>query len=73
MSVSLAEQDLEALDAWARRSGTSRSAAVQHAVRLLVRERLEDEYAEAFAEWDADGEGAVWDVVVGDGLEAPQP
>ncbi|MGQ0624518.1 MAG: CopG family ribbon-helix-helix protein [Sporichthyaceae bacterium] len=74
ISVSISAAELATLDAFSAQAGlASRSAAVQHAIRLLDRERLEEEYTVAFAEWDASGEGEVWDVTAGDGLlDAPR-
>lgn len=69
LSVSLSEEDVALLDAYARSSGlTSRSAAVQHAVRLLRHADLEQDYAAAWEEWESSGERAAWERAVGDGL-----
>jgi len=58
-----------ALDEYLRSSGLpSRSAAVQRAIRLLKHERLEQDYADAWQEWEASGEQAFWDVTTNDGL-----
>lgn len=74
ISVSLTESDLVALDEYAAQTGlASRSAAVQHAVRLLGASKLGDEYAAAWAEWDASGDAELWEQAVGDGLaDAPR-
>jgi Arc/MetJ-type ribon-helix-helix transcriptional regulator len=69
VSVSLPPADVEFLDDYVHgRSGTSRSGAVHAAIALLRRESLEDEYAQAWAEWDASGENQVWEMVAADGV-----
>jgi len=69
LSVSLADDDVAFLDAYAEEHESgSRSAAIQKAVRLLRAAQLEHEYAEAFGEWEQSGEAAVWDATAGDGL-----
>jgi Arc/MetJ-type ribon-helix-helix transcriptional regulator len=69
LSVSLSEDDVAALDEYARASGLrSRSAALQHAIRLLRHAELEDDYAAAWREWEASGEQAAWETTAGDGL-----
>lgn len=69
LSVSLSDEDVATLDAHARRTGLrSRSAAVQHAVRLLRRATLEDDYAAAWDDWDCSGDRALWESAAGDGL-----
>lgn len=70
LSVSLPEEDVAVLDAYVREHAlSSRSAAVQKAVRMLKHPRLEQEYAEAWQEWDSSGEQALWEAAVGDGLD----
>jgi Ribbon-helix-helix protein, copG family len=70
LSVSLSEDDVALLDEYARTSGLrSRSAALQHAIRLLRHADLEQDYAAA---WEAWGDAAAWASAVGDGLpDAP--
>ncbi len=69
LSVSLPDEDVALLDEYVRTSGlASRSAAVQHAVRLLRHPDLEQDYEAAWAEWDGSGEQTVWDAVAADGL-----
>ena len=69
ISISVSENDVALLDEYARSSGLrSRSAAIQHAIRLLRHANLEHDYASAWGEWEEAGEQAAWDVVVGDGL-----
>ena len=70
ISVSLPDEDVEFLDRQARSLGTgSRSAVVQRAIRLMRAVELGPEYARAWDEWAAEGEGDAWEAVVGDGLE----
>ena len=69
LSVSLPDDDLAFLDRYAERKGNlSRSAVLQHALKLLRQADLAQAYEEAFLEWEASGEAAVWDAVVGDGI-----
>jgi hypothetical protein len=69
LSVSLSTEDVATLDCFARAAGlASRSAAVQHAIRLLRLPDLEQDYEAAWEEWDASGERAAWDTTAGDGL-----
>lgn len=69
LSVSLTDQDVALLDEYVRTSGlASRSAAVQHAVRLLRHPELEQGYEAAWGDWDGAGEQAVWDGTAADGL-----
>ena len=70
VSVSLPEADLEFLDAYTKKSGLeSRSAALQKAVRLLRTSELTQAYAAAWEEFDADGDAALWEMTVADGIE----
>ena len=69
ISVSLPQADVEFLDSYALQHGIeSRSGAVQLAVDRLRHEELGDAYQQAWDDWDASGEAAVWDGVVSDGL-----
>lgn len=69
LSVSLTDDDVAALDAYVRDAGLpSRSAAVQEAVRRLKRHDLTQDYADAFAEWDASGDRDGWEATSADGL-----
>ena len=68
VSVSLPDDDVEFLDAYAEREGiASRSAVVHRAVRLLRASELGAAYEDAWAEWDASGDGALWESTTGDG------
>jgi Arc/MetJ-type ribon-helix-helix transcriptional regulator len=70
VSVSLPEDDVAFLDAYAQSQGiVSRSAAVHKAVGLLRATELGDAYSEAFQSWDEDGDTEAWDAVAADGLD----
>jgi hypothetical protein len=65
--VSLSDEDVAALDAYVKRTGLpSRSAGLQRAVQMLRHPDLENDYAEAWAQWSADEDSAVWENAVGD-------
>ncbi|GAA4803178.1 ribbon-helix-helix domain-containing protein [Tomitella cavernea] len=69
ISVSLPQEDVDMLDSYVHAAGlSSRSAAVQRAVRLLRDAGLEDDYAAAWDEWETSGEAAAWMSPAGDGL-----
>lgn len=69
LSVSVSPEDVALLDEYARASGLrSRSAALQHAIRLLRHADLEQDYAAAWEDWASSGEQAAWEGAVGDGL-----
>ncbi|HKF33469.1 MAG TPA: ribbon-helix-helix domain-containing protein [Jatrophihabitantaceae bacterium] len=69
LSVSLPEEDVAALDEYARAAGLkSRSAAVQRAIRLLRQRDLEQDYAAAWDEWESSGDAHAWEVSSADGL-----
>lgn len=69
LSVSLSDEDVAALDEYARTAGLrSRSAAVQHAIRLLRHPDLDQDYTAAWEEWTASGDQAEWETTAGDGL-----
>jgi Arc/MetJ-type ribon-helix-helix transcriptional regulator len=74
VSISLSDDDVALIDEFARSTGLpSRSAAVQHAIRLLRLPHLEDDYAAAWDEWQACGEHSAWDTTAGDGhIDAPR-
>jgi hypothetical protein len=68
LSVSLSDTEVALLDSYARSAGlASRSAALQHAIRLLRQADLEQDYALAWDEWDTVDRG-VWESTTGDGL-----
>jgi Arc/MetJ-type ribon-helix-helix transcriptional regulator len=69
VSVSLPDDDVNFLDSYADSNGiASRSAVLHKAVRLLRASELGAAYEDAWASWSADGDGALWDTTVGDGL-----
>lgn len=69
LSISLPDEDIAALDRYAREAGiSSRSAAIQRAIRLLAQPELDDAYAAAWKEWEASGEAAAWEDATADGL-----
>lgn len=69
LSVSLSEEDLAKLDRYVQASGlSSRSAAIQQAIRMLGDPELEEDYAAAWDEWAASGDEATWESAAGDGL-----
>ena len=69
VSISLSDDDVEFLDAYAERLGVaSRSAVIQKAVRLLRASELGAAYAAAWDEWEASEDSDVWNEVVDDSL-----
>jgi Arc/MetJ-type ribon-helix-helix transcriptional regulator len=70
VSVSLPDDDVEFLDAYARSQGIeTRSAVVHKAVGMLRLSELGEAYEEAFTSWADEAEDAAWDAVTADGLE----
>jgi Arc/MetJ-type ribon-helix-helix transcriptional regulator len=71
LSVSLPDEDVEFLDAYAAAEGfASRSAVLHRAVRLLRAAELGPAYEEAFADWEKSAAGRDWETTAGDGLRA---
>ena len=71
LSVSLPDEDVQFLDAYAAAEGfASRSAALHSAVRLLRATQLGPAYEEAFSEWDRSGSAVEWETTAADGLGA---
>lgn len=71
LSISLSEDDVGFLDAYARhRKVGSRSAVVQRAVHLLRLAELEEAYEQAWEEWDDGDDAGLWDATAADGLSA---
>jgi Arc/MetJ-type ribon-helix-helix transcriptional regulator len=69
VSVSLPDEDVVFLDAYAATQGyASRSAVLHKAVRLLRASELGPAYEDAWSEWSESGEGELWDIAVADGL-----
>ena len=70
LSVSLPDEDIEYLDAYAERQGlSSRSAALKKAVRLLRASELGAAYEDAGAEWAARDDSVLWDGATSDGVD----
>jgi Arc/MetJ-type ribon-helix-helix transcriptional regulator len=70
VSVSLPEEDVAFLDAYAQTEGIeSRSAAVHKAVGLLRVSELGNAYEDAFRSWEDDADGEAWDAAIADGLD----
>lgn len=70
LSVSLPDEDIEFLDAYARSQGyRSRSAVLQRAVRLLRATELGDAYADAWRDWIEAGEADLWESTSSDGFK----
>ncbi|HEY7627259.1 MAG TPA: ribbon-helix-helix domain-containing protein [Ilumatobacteraceae bacterium] len=68
VSVSLPDDDVEFLDAYADREGfASRSAVLHKAVRLLRASELGAAYEDAWAAWDATDDSVLWESTAGDG------
>ena len=73
LSISLPDEDIEFLDAYAASGGLgSRSAVLRKAIRLLRASELGPAYEQAFTEWTASEDAALWDTTVGDGLRADE-
>ncbi|MGI8429989.1 MAG: ribbon-helix-helix domain-containing protein [Solirubrobacteraceae bacterium] len=69
VSVSLPDEDVEFLDAYARAHAfASRSAVVQRAIRTLRLEELPDAYQQAWEEWRTGSDAGLWGETAGDGL-----
>lgn len=68
LSVSLSDEDLQYLDAIAAEMNGNRSAAIHRLIRLQRELDAQDAYAQAFDEWEASGDQALWDQTIGDGL-----
>lgn len=69
LSVSLPDEDVEFLDAYAATQGIgSRSAAVHKAVRLLRAAELGPAYEDAWADWADRDDSGPWDEATDDGL-----
>jgi Arc/MetJ-type ribon-helix-helix transcriptional regulator len=68
LSVSLPHEDVDFLDHYRQEHGGSRSSALHEAVTLLRAARLGADYADAWAEWEADGDASVWEATTADGM-----
>jgi Arc/MetJ-type ribon-helix-helix transcriptional regulator len=68
LSVSLPEEDIAFLDAYAESQGIgSRSAVLHKAVRVLRSSELGPAYEDAWSDWETT-EAEAWEHAVGDGL-----
>lgn len=73
ISVSLPQEDVAFVDEYAvRTEAGSRSAVIHAAIESLREAALEEQYAEAFEEWDGSEDAALWDRAAGDGLADAQ-
>lgn len=69
LSVSLPDEDIEFLDAYAKAQGIgSRSAVMHKAVRLLRSSELGPAYEDAWREWSASDDADAWETTTADGL-----
>jgi Arc/MetJ-type ribon-helix-helix transcriptional regulator len=69
VSVSLPDEDVEFLDAYAETQGfASRSAVVHKAVRLLRASELGPAYEDAWEEWSRGDDKEPWEATASDGL-----
>lgn len=74
VSISLPQEDVEFLDAYAAAEGfASRSAVLHRAVRLLRATELGPAYEEAFLNWEQSGAAGEWDLTAADGLRSDAP
>ncbi|HRY09907.1 MAG: ribbon-helix-helix protein, CopG family [Actinobacteria bacterium] len=69
LSISLPDDDVAVLDRYAEAAGlSSRSAAIQQAIRMLGDPELDDAYAAAWEEWETSGDADAWEGTLADGL-----
>ena len=69
VSISLPDEDVDFLDAYASSQGfASRSAVVHKAVRLLRASELGPAYEDAWQQWATEGDAAAWEPTASDGL-----
>jgi Arc/MetJ-type ribon-helix-helix transcriptional regulator len=69
LSVSLPDEDVDFLDAYAQTQGfASRSAVVHKAVRLLRASELGPAYEDAWSEWSNGNDAELWEATASDGL-----
>ena len=67
VSVSLPDEDVAYLDAYATERGfASRSAVLHKAVRLLWASDLGAAYEDAWSDWEASDDASLWDSTTGD-------
>lgn len=69
ISVSLPSADVEFVDGYVQeQTADSRSAVIHEAIELLRAARLEEDYAQAWEEWDSAEDAKLWDGTAGDGI-----
>ncbi|MGK5451173.1 ribbon-helix-helix domain-containing protein [Streptomyces radiopugnans] len=69
VSVSLPQEDIAFVDAYAARAEIgSRSAVIHAAIELLRASELEQDYTAAWQEWAEDEDAELWDATAADGL-----
>lgn len=69
LSISLPDDDVEFLDAYAENEGiASRSAVMHKAVRMLRASQLGDSYADAWKTWEKEGLADLWSTADSDEL-----
>jgi Arc/MetJ-type ribon-helix-helix transcriptional regulator len=69
VSVSLPDEDVEFLDAYAHEQGiSSRSAVLHKAVRLLRAVELSADYEAAWQDWSTSEDDKLWSAPVADGV-----
>ena len=69
LSISLHEEEVGFIDAYARSQGIkSQSGVVKAALRLLRTMELADDYAAAWTEWGDDDDTRAWNLSSGDRL-----
>jgi Arc/MetJ-type ribon-helix-helix transcriptional regulator len=69
VSVSLPDEDVEFLDAYAQEQGIgSRSAVLHKAVRLLRAIELSEDYEAAWLDWGTSEDGRLWSTTTADGI-----
>ena len=69
LSISLTDSEVEFLDRAAAELERTRSSVISEALRLLREELLEDQYHQAYVEWEGSEDAALWDATVADGIE----
>ncbi|HEX7292278.1 MAG TPA: ribbon-helix-helix domain-containing protein [Conexibacter sp.] len=69
LSVSLPDEDVEFLDAYAsEHASPSRSAVLHEAIQALRLRGLGEAYRSAWDEWSGSEDAGLWDATAGDGL-----
>jgi len=67
VSVSLPQEDIAFVDAYAARTeAESRSAVIHAAIELLRASELERDYTAAWQEWDEGEDAELWDTTTAD-------